>query len=71
LRCFRGLEGRRRWGWEWLGGYKLRITWLGIRKLKKQRLRSPTFFVNLQIVFACLEKVGDLGVYQVSFAEYL
>jgi len=42
------------------GKYYLR---LGIRKLKKQRLRSPTFFVNLQIVFACLEKVGDLGIY--------
>jgi hypothetical protein len=26
--------------------------------------RSPTFFVNLQIVFACLEKVGDLGIYR-------
>ncbi len=29
--------------------------------------RSPTFFVNLQIVFACLEKVGDLNHCFLSF----
>ena len=29
---------------------------------EKQRFRSPTFFVNLQMVFASAEKVGDLGL---------
>ena len=29
--------------------------------------RSPTFFANLQIVFACLEKVGDLNLCFLSF----
>ena len=38
--------------------YNQVIKYLGIKKLKKYRLRSPTFFVNLQIVFGCLEKVG-------------
>lgn len=27
-----------------------------------QRLRSPTFFVNLKITFDSEEKVGDLGI---------
>ena len=29
--------------------------------------RSPTFFVNLQIIFAYLEKVGDLNLCFLSF----
>jgi hypothetical protein len=31
---------------------------------EKQRLRSPTFFVNLQITFDSKETVGDLGTYR-------
>ncbi len=30
-------------------------------------MQIPDFFVNLQIVFACLEKVGDLGLCFLSF----
>ena len=29
---------------------------------EKQRLRSPTFFMNLQITFDSKEKVGDLRI---------
>ena len=50
--------------------YNQVIKYLGIKKLKKYRLRSPTFFVNLQIVFGCLEKVGDLRIYKFILRNY-